>query len=109
MNFAEIQKTLEQMLAVQRELQESQLVLNESQARDRQDIELLIEQSRQYSEEQAQMREELNLLLETVKLQNKNIERLIGYSITNESEHLDTEERFRALEKRIQRLEENAL
>jgi len=39
--------------------------------------------------------------------QQRLIDRLIGYSITNESDHLTLEERLNALEQRIQRLESN--
>ena len=35
----------------------------------------------------------------------RRIEQLIGYSITNESEHLDIEQRFRNLEVRLSQLE----
>jgi polyhydroxyalkanoate synthesis regulator phasin len=66
----EIQRTIEQMLAVQRELQETQL-------RQRDDIDRLI----------------------------RLVDRLIGYSITNESDHLSLEERMTALERRVRRLE----
>ena len=94
MTFEEIQQMLELLLAVQREIQESQL-------RNREDINLLIEQSRQ-------SREDINLLIEQSRQQNKNIERLIGYSITVESDHLDLEERFATLERRVKKLEDNS-
>ena len=81
MTFEEIQQMLELLLAVQREIQESQL-------RNREDINLLIEQSRQSREDinllieqSRQSREDINLLIEQSRQQNKNIERLIGYSI----------------------------
>jgi len=66
----EIQRTIEQMLAVQRELQETQL----------------------------RQRDEIDRMLRLV-------DRLIGYSITNESDHLSLEERMTALERRVRRLE----
>ncbi len=70
MTFEEMQRALEQMLAVQRELQESQL----------------------------RQREELDRLLRISDL-------LVGYSLTNESEHLSLEERMNSLEQRTRRLE----
>ncbi len=107
MTFEEIQQMLELLLAVQREIQESQL-------RNREDINLLIEQSRQSREDinllieqSRQSREDINLLIEQSRQQNKNIERLIGYSITVESDHLDLEERFATLERRVKKLEDN--
>lgn len=66
----EIQRTIEQMLAIQRELQNSQI-----QQRD--DIDRLV----------------------------RLVDRLIGYSITNESDHISLEERMAALERRVRRLE----
>ncbi len=68
MTVDEIQRIIEQMLSVQRELQESQLRIQESQLRDRQDIESLIENSSR---------------------QQRLLDRLIGYSITTESNILD--------------------
>jgi hypothetical protein len=66
----EIQRILEQMLGVQRELQDSQL-------RQRDDLDRLI----------------------------RLVDRLVGYSITNETDHLNLEERMSALERRMRRLE----
>jgi hypothetical protein len=77
MTFDEIQQTLEQMLAVQRELQESQLG----------------------------QRQEIQAMLAYQEHQQRLIDRLIGYSITNESDHLNLEERLNALGERIRRLE----
>jgi hypothetical protein len=71
MTFEEIQKILEQMLAVQRELQETQIAMTER-----------------------------------ARQQDRRIERLIGYSITAESDRLDLEERLAALERRMKKLEE---
>jgi polyhydroxyalkanoate synthesis regulator phasin len=70
MTFEEMQQTLEQMLAVQRELQNSQLRLLEAQER-----------------------------------QQGILDQLVGYSLSNESDHLDLQERLNALEKRLKRLE----
>ncbi len=42
MNFEEIEKTIESMLAVQRELQESQLRLHETQLRQNKALETLL-------------------------------------------------------------------
>jgi uncharacterized protein YjgD (DUF1641 family) len=70
MTFEEMQQTLEQMLAVQRELQNSQLRLLEAQER-----------------------------------QQGILDQLVGYSLSNESDHLDIQELLNALEKRHKRLE----
>jgi hypothetical protein len=84
MTFDEIQQTLEQMLAVQRELQESQLGQKQHQMAQGQQIQDMLA----YQERQQRL-----------------LDRLIGYSITNESDHLTLEERLNALEQRIKQLE----
>jgi hypothetical protein len=78
MTFEEMQQTLEQMLAVQRELQNSQLRLLEAQER----------------QQQAQER------------QQGILDQLVGYSLSNESNHLDLKERLNILEQRLKRLED---
>ncbi|MDA0673210.1 MAG: hypothetical protein O3C67_05835 [Cyanobacteria bacterium] len=78
MTFEEMQQTLEQMLSVQRELQNSQLRLLEAQQQ----------------------------LQESQQRQQGILDQLVGYSLTNESEHLDLQERLNALAQRIRRLEE---
>jgi hypothetical protein len=85
MTVDEIQRIIEQMLSVQRELQGSQLRIQESQLRDRQDIESLIENSSR---------------------QQRLLDRLIGYSITTESNHLDLEQRLNELERKFKRFED---
>ncbi|GBF80351.1 hypothetical protein [Aphanothece sacrum] len=119
MTFEEIQKTIEGMLAVQRQLQEGQLKLQENQLRDRDQIQQILAVSRQLQERQIQLQdrqereretlqimvEEMTRLMEISNRHERRIEQLIGYSITNESDHLTLEERIRGLESRIQRLE----
>ncbi len=91
MTFEEIQKTIEGMLAVQRQLQESQLELRSAQERERETLQIMVE--------------EMNRFIERSNRNERRIEQLIGYSITNESEHLDIEQRFRNLEARLNELE----
>ena len=79
MTFNEIQQTLEQMLAVQRELQESQI----------------------------EQRHEIQDMLVYQERQQRLVDRLIGYSITNEGDHLTLEERLNALEQRVKQIESN--
>ncbi len=79
MTFEEMQEIIRGMLSVQRELQESQLKFQESQSSIKEDIASLIEQSKQ---------------------QEKILNRLIGYSLTAESDKLDLEEKMVALERR---------
>ncbi|MEL4895805.1 hypothetical protein [Crocosphaera sp. Alani8] len=51
------------------------------------------------------MIEEINQFIARSNRNERRIEQLIGYSITNESEHLDIEQRFRNLETRLEQLE----
>ncbi len=108
-NFAEYQRIQEnqanQVMAIARELQERQIQfqyaqeqlrdsqeqLRDAQERERQTIEIMVE--------------EMNRLIERSNRNERRIEQLIGYSITNESEHLDIEQRFRNLEARMKELE----
>ena len=94
MTFEEIQKTIEGMLAVQRQLQESQLELRSAQERERETLQIMVE--------------EMNRFIERSNRNERRIEQLIGYSITNESEHLDIEQRFRNLEARLEQLEKQS-
>ncbi|NJO76058.1 MAG: hypothetical protein HC833_21275 [Leptolyngbyaceae cyanobacterium RM1_406_9] len=105
MSFEEIQRAIEQMLGIQRQLQEGQLRLQESQLRQREDIERMLGVQRELQEGQPQLqgsqlrqREEIDRLIRLV-------DRLIGYSITNEFEHLTLEECMDALDRRTRRLE----
>lgn len=113
MTFDEIQRTLEQMLAVQRDLQNSQLALKETQEAQSQEIQAILAIQRDlqnsqlsFREAQEAQRQEIQDMLEHQKRQESFINRLIGYSLTNESDHLDLEEKFNALEERMRRLEE---
>ncbi|NEP13998.1 MAG: hypothetical protein F6K14_28100 [Symploca sp. SIO2C1] len=98
MTFEEMQKIIERMLSVQRELQDSQLELKERQ--------LKFEESQ---ENQKFVLDELihkyGDLAEHSIRQREILDRLIGYSLTNESDHLNLEEKLQALEARIKRFE----
>jgi hypothetical protein len=100
MTCEEMQAVIDGMLEVQRNLQESQL-------RDRQDILLLIEQTKQLSsvqrsiqEDQIRDRQDIELLIQRGKQQEKMIDRLIGYSLSYESDKLDLEQRMTELERK---------
>ncbi len=98
MTFEEMQKIIEGMLAVQRELQESQLELKERQLEFEESQEtqkvVLDELIQQYGD----------LAKHSIR-QREILDRLIGYSLTNESDHLDLEEKLQRLETRMKRIE----
>ena len=114
MTFEEMQAVIAGMLEVQRNLQESQLRFQESQLRDRdsisrnrEDILSLIEQSKQISsvqrnlqESQIRDRQDIESMLEKSRQQERMIDRLIGYSLSFESDKLDLEQRLTELERK---------
>ena len=87
----EIQRTIEGMLAVQKELQNSQLRFDSSLDRLGQDI--------------SELRESVADLKEISQRHERRIEQLIGYSITGESDRSDLLARLTTLERRVNRLE----
>jgi chromosome segregation ATPase len=132
----EIQRTIEGMLAVQRELQNSQFKLQEESQRQREDFNLLREESQRQREdfnllreESQRQREDFNLLreesqrqredinvlvqsigqlLEVSNRHERRIEQLIGYSITSDSDRLDVQQQLLDLAKRVEKLENQA-
>ena len=101
----EIKETIEGMLAVQRELQNSQLKLQESQLK-------LQEESQRQREDINVLREDISTLVQgigqLIEVSNRHerrIEQLIGYSLTGESDRLDLQQEVNDLKRRVERLE----
>ncbi len=90
----EIQKTIEGMLSIQAELQKSQVSF-------RGDLEILKEESVILRESIAALAESTSIHIKTVERQ---INRLIGYSLSEETARLDIEERLRILESKMRRI-----
>ncbi len=105
MTFEEIQRTIEQMLAIQRELQESQLRLQSAQYRDREDIQQILAIQRDMQESQLNIQDSQIRLIEQTDRQQRILDRLIGYSITASSDNLNLEEKMAALEARVTKIE----
>ncbi len=122
----EIQQIFQQMLAVQRDLQEKQLKNTEdisrntenisrnteNISRNTENISRLTEDITRLTEDISQLRDGISLLADGVselidhsKSQDKRLDQLIGYSITAESDRLDLEERVRVLERKIRKIE----
>jgi sialic acid synthase SpsE len=106
MTFEEIQQIIQQMLAVQRDLQEGQLRIQERQEVDRQQIEQILGIQRDLQEGQLQQLGTVERLLVQSERQERIMNQLIGYSITGESDRMDLEEKIRALGAKVKRLEE---
>ncbi len=107
MTFEEMQAVIASMLQVQRNLQESQLRDREDILLMREDILLLIEQAklassvqRNLQENQIRDRQDIELLLEKSRQQERMVDRLVGYSISFESDKMDLEQRMRELERK---------
>jgi chromosome segregation ATPase len=94
----EIQRTIEGMLAVQRELQNSQLKLQEESQRQREDINAL-------REDIGTLVQGIGQLIEVSNRHERRIEQLICYSITSESDRLDLQQEVNDLKRRVERLE----
>lgn len=112
MTFEEIQRIIEGMLAVQRELQDSQLKLQEESLQQREEAQRQREEAQQQREEAQRQREDISTLVESIKQlivnserHDRRIEQLIGYSITGESDRLDLQQEVNDLKRRVERLE----
>ncbi len=101
MTFEEIQKIIEQMLAVQRELQNGQLKLQEGQEEFKERQEKL--QAAQERHERILDRHE-----RVLERQERILDGLISYSFRSESAQFDLEEQLAALERRVKRVENQA-
>jgi chromosome segregation ATPase len=87
----EIQRMIEGVLSVQRELQNSQLRLQKESQRQREDISTLVQR--------------IGQLVEVSNRHERRIEQLTGYSITGESDRLDLQQQIEDLQRRVERLE----
>lgn len=123
MTFEEIQKTIEGMLADQRELQEGQLKIQENQnqiqetqqqmqakqaedaERFNQQITELREFQTELSRREAVLIDEVTRLIEVSNRHENRINQLIGYSITDESDRYHLMERVQDLDRRLRQLE----
>ena len=112
MTFEEMQKIIEGMLSVQRELQESQLQLKERHLEFEERQTKFEERQAKFEERQETQKFVLDELIhkygdlaEHSIRQREILDRLIGYSLTNETDHLNLEEKLQALEARIKRFE----
>ena len=96
----EIQVTIQGMLQVQKELQESQIRNSELIKQNSEDIKDLIAQSREQSEE-------IQGLLEQGREQDRRIQQLVGYSITQAGDVLDVQMALRDIYARLSKLEDD--
>ncbi len=108
----EIQKTIEGMLAVQRELQEGQFTLQESQLELKETQQGLQASQLEFKEAQQQTDHQLNVigeylreLIQSQAEQGRRINQLLGYSLNAESDRLTLQERLILLENRVKKLE----
>jgi polyhydroxyalkanoate synthesis regulator phasin len=114
MSFEEMQQIIQDMLRVQRELQESQI----KQSGDIQDLRAAMaanheqvtaeirELERVVRVNQGVFMDALGRLIERDVTIDRRIEQLVGYSITRESDYLDVVEDIQNLKKRVSTLEQ---
>jgi hypothetical protein len=122
------EREMGKILAVQRDLQEGELRLQQRQAqyeaasqerqlrseaasqeyRDRFERDMARMSAVQQDLQEGQLRQmsAIQNLLISSECHERMVNQLIGYSITNESDHLDLEERMRALGAKMQRIEQ---
>jgi len=101
----EIQQILQQMLAVQRDLQDKQLKNTENISRNTENISRNTEDISRLRDGMSLLADGVSELIDHSKSQDKRLDQLIGYSITAESDRLDLEERVRVLERKIRKIE----
>lgn len=112
MTPAEIQSTIEQMLSVQRQIQESQIKNTDNIARlesqTQSNSQLIRENSRLIREFAGDTREDIALLVEEIaKLavdQREKFNQFYGYHIAADSERLNIIERLNKVEQEVERL-----
>jgi hypothetical protein len=110
-------REMERILATQRDLQEGDLRAQErlsqlearSQAHEQnfeRELGQILAVQRDLQEGQLAQLGAIEKLLISSERQERIMNQLIGYSITNESDHLDLEEKIRALGVKVQRIEQ---
>lgn len=92
MTFEEMQQIIQQMLGVQRELQEGQIRLAQRQEVFMSDLE--------------GVQQSIQALTDISRESNVKVDRLIGYAINRERDLLDVQEDILNLKRRLARLEE---
>jgi hypothetical protein len=78
MTFEEMQRILEQMLVVQRELQGNQRELQETQQSHRREIERMLAVQRELQESQLGQQQRITQLFDHQERQQRLVDRLIG-------------------------------
>ena len=98
MTFEEMQKALETMLSVQRELQESQIQLKQEGAEQKARIDRLVEAIEK-------QQERMNALAEVSEKHEARFTRFYGYHLGAESDRIALEEMILGLRKRLTDIE----
>lgn len=114
-----IEKTLEEISLAQKKFAENQVKFEQNQvkfeqnqlkfeqnqlARDK-EIEKILSVQRDLQERQLNLTEAVTRLIESSQRFDQRINQLLGYSLSNESDHLDLNERLIKIEKRVEKLE----
>lgn len=107
MTFEEFQSEIERMLAVQRSLQESQLRLQSNLEQMQANLALIDNKIERVADNHLQAEVRMNRLEASIERHERLIDRLIGYSLTNETDHLNLEERMMQLEQRMREIRGN--
>ena len=99
MTFEEIQQIIQEMLRVQRELQESQVRQSTEIEENSRQIQALREESQETSRQ-------IQALIEQGREQDRRIQQLIGYSISQAGDVIDVQMALRDIYARLSKLED---
>ena len=93
--------------ANQVKFEENQARFEANQAKREKEIEIILAIQRELQEKQLNLTDAVTRLIETSSRYDQRINQLLGYSLSNESDHLDLTQRLINLERRVNKLEEN--
>lgn len=93
--------------ANQVKFEENQARFEANQAKREKEIEIILAIQRELQEKQLNLTDAITRLIEASSRYDQRINQLLGYSLSNESDHLDLTQRLIKLEQRVNKLEEN--
>lgn len=93
--------------ANQAKFEENQARFEINQAKREKEIEIILSIQRELQEKQLNLTDAVTRLIEAGNKYDQRINQLLGYSLSNESDHLDLTQRLISLEQRVNKLERN--
>ena len=106
-NQAKSEENQARFEANQAKFEENQARFEANQAKRQKEIEIILSIQRELQEKQLNLTDAVARLIEAGNRTDQRINQLLGYSLSNESDHLDLTQRLINLEKRVNKLEGN--